>query len=163
LKRIVFMDPGIFNGLEVLAAPEPDPELVSNVNTALEQLEPALQEILKLKYYEGATTGEIALALDKPEKEIISLIYEAKRQMRFHLAEFVNKRWGIKSGRLCRICIHPRRAAIESILIGKSQSESWGKITDRIYEAGEERFHPPQILKAHLKHMNHIKDRKNER
>jgi hypothetical protein len=156
------MDLGLFENREIQASPKPDPELVSVVNEALECLTPDLREILKMRYYDGATTREIALAMHKSEKEILSLIYEARRQIRIQLAEFVSKRWGIETGKLCRICVHPKRALIETILIGKGRSESWGKTTDKIYEAVGERFHPPQILKAHLKHMNHSKERTNE-
>jgi len=157
------MDLDIFDNPENQVLPKPDPELVLNVNKALEYLTPDLREILIMRYYDGATTGEISLAMHKPEKEILSLIYEARRQMKIQLGEFVKKRWGIETGKLCRICVHPGRATIESILIGKRRTESWGKISKKIYEVVGERFHPPQILKAHLKHMNLMKEQTNEK
>ena len=154
------MEPDILDGQENRSTPKTDPELASQVDEALKRLEPALRDIIRMRFYDGISIREIADRLGRPEKEIIGTIYEAKRRMRIDLAEFVRKRWGIDIGNLCKICAHPERAAIENILTSKSPDESWKKITERVYRATGERFNPPQILRAHLKHMRQIEDGK---
>lgn len=161
MKRIIFMELDILNGLENRLPPKPDPELVSKVDEALKRLEPALRDIIRMRFYDGISIREIADRLGRPEKEIIGTIYEAKRRMRIDLAEFVKKRWGLEIGNPCKICEHPERAAIENILNSKSPDESWKKIIERVYRATGEKFNPPQVLKAHLKHMRHLKDGNN--
>ena len=130
--------------------------MIAAVDKALEKLEPKLRDILKMRYYDGATVPEIASTLSKSENEILGLIYEACRQMKILLADFVKRRWDIKSGTACRICAHPEREIIEKILLGKNDKESWRRVTDEISNAVGVRFHPPQILKAHLRHMSHM-------
>ncbi|UCE66180.1 MAG: hypothetical protein JSU85_15240 [Candidatus Zixiibacteriota bacterium] len=159
MKRVVFMDLDMLDGLENRLPPEPDPELVSKVDEALKRLGPASRDVLVMRFYDGISAGEIADRLGRPEKDIISIIYEAKRRMKIDLAEFVSKRWGIDVGNLCKICAHSERPTIENILKSKSPDESWKKITERVYRRTGERFHPPQLLKAHLKHMPQVKDR----
>jgi hypothetical protein len=162
LKRIILLDPEILDVLEDHRSPDPDPELLSRVNEALEQLHPEHRELLKMWYYDGARMRDIARVLDKSEKEIKELLYEAKRQMKILLADFVRKRWGVGTKGICRICSHPQRNIIERILSNKVSGESWRKINDNIFKAIGTRFQPPQILKAHLKHMKQKKDNQNE-
>lgn len=158
MNRIIFMDLNLLDGLKNRLPLKPDPELELKVNEALNRLEPALRELIRMRFYEGASEREVAERLGKPEKEIVGMIYEAKRQLRNHLAEFVNKRWGLETAGICRICAHPERAAIEDILKSRSRNESWKKTTERVFRATGEKFHPPQVLKAHLKHMRNKKE-----
>jgi hypothetical protein len=153
----------LLDGLEHQLPSKPDPELVTRVDEAIEELEPNMRDIIRMRFYDGMSTKEIAHNLGKPEKNVVGIIYEAKRQLKFLLAEFVNKRWGLDVNSLCKICVHPERGEIEKVLKSKSQKKSWKKIIERVHFATGERFHPPQILKAHLKHMNHTRDGKNER
>jgi hypothetical protein len=162
LKRIILLDPELLDVLEDRFSPNPDPELLSRVNEALEQLDPEYREILKLWYYDGARIRDITRALDKSEKEIMELLYEAKRQVKILLAGFVKKRWGVETKGICRICSHAQRNIIEKILSNKVSGESWRKINDNIYKAIGTRFQPPQILKAHIRHMNQKKGGRNE-
>ena len=116
-----------------------------------------------MRFYDGATIPELARSLQKTEKEISGALYEAGRQMKILLAGYVTKKWGLEIEGICRICVHPMKAVIEKILKNKGRNESWKNVTDRIREATGERFHPPQILKAHLKHMNSNEDCYNEK
>jgi len=154
LKRIIFTAPDKLEALNNCSSIEADPELIAEVNRALEQLEPPLRELLKMWYYEGARITDIARVFNISEKEISRRLYEAKRQMKILLADFVKKRWGVDTGGICRICAHPRRSAIAKILSDRGRNESWKSINERLLEAVGEEFQPPQILKAHIKHMN---------
>lgn len=163
MKRIIYLDPELLDLVEDRESPDTDPELITRVNEALEKLEPELRRLLKMRYYDGARIRHIAGALNKSENEITGLLYEAKRQMKILLADFVRKRWGVESSGICRICAHPKRAVIEKILSTRKRSESWRAINGRIFEAVGESFQPPQILRAHLRHMNKKRGRRDER
>ncbi len=153
MNRIIYVDPEIIDILKIAPSPNPDPELAAAVGSALKKLEPELTEIIRERVYEGRKISEIALNLNKSEKDIIALLYEAKRQLKILLADFVKQRWGIETKGNCRICAHASREIIENILTIKKENDSWRQITAKIQEATGERFHPPQILKAHLKHI----------
>lgn len=153
MNRIIYVDPEIIDILTIGPSPSPDPELVAAVGSALKKLEPKLSEIIHERVYEGRKISEIAVNLNKSEKDITALLYEAKRQLKILLADFVKQRWGIETKGNCRICNHDSREKIEKILITKKENDSWRQSTAKIQKAVGERFHPPQILKAHLKHM----------
>lgn len=163
LNRTIYVDLNLLNEMEIKTPPEPDPELTARVRDALKQLEPFLEQVMRMRFYEGATVAEIAQSLRKSEKEISGALYEAGRQMKIFLAGYVAERWGIEVDGLCKICIHPKRVAIEKILKNKGKNETWRNITENIREATGEKFHPPQVLKAHLKHMNNDEDYDNEK
>jgi hypothetical protein len=152
LNRIIYLDLNLIEVSEIHPPVDPDPELVLNVNRALAKLDPLLQDILKGRYYDGETIDALAVRYGISGKEIKRLVYEAVRQMRFHLGEFVRKRWGIDAGDTCRVCAHPLRGQIEEILRDRKPAESWRIVTEKIRKATGERFHPPQILKAHINH-----------
>jgi IS30 family transposase len=153
VKRIIFMDPETLDSLKARIPPEPDPELETGVDEALKRLRPDLQLILRMRFYEGVPIREIADQLDRTESDISCSIYEARRQMKVLLAEFAKNRWGLEIKGLCKICVHPQKSTIEKIIAGKKNEESWKKIIEKIYCAVGERFQPPQVLKAHLRHI----------
>ncbi len=153
MNRILYLDPEILDTLMPARPPDPDPELITAVNEALSGLKPELRELIIKRFYEGRKISEIESELDRPEKEIMALLYEAKRQLRSLLADFARERWGIEVRKGCRICAHARRAEIEKILLGKKERDSWRKTTLKIRDAAGESFHPPQILIAHMKHI----------
>lgn len=97
---------------------------------------------------------QIAERNDISEKEVVKRIYEAKRQLKMMLAEFVRKRWGLQIKGVCRICTHPQKETIDTILRNIDDGESWRKICREVENAIGDRIYPPQILKAHMKHMN---------
>ena len=163
MDRIKYVDLNLLDQLEIRIPPEPDPEWTARVRDALQQLEPFLEQVMRMRFYDGATIPELARSLQKTEKEISGALYEAGRQMKILLAGYVTKKWGLEIEGICRICVHPMKAVIEKILKNKGRNESWKNVTDRIREATGERFHPPQILKAHLKHMNSNEDCYNEK
>ncbi len=124
------------------------------VNDALEGLDSNLQQIVHERYFEGLTMPQIAERTKIAEKEVIKRIYEAKRQLKMILAEFVRKRWGLQIKGVCRICTHPQKEKINSILRNKKDSDSWSGICSKIETEVGDRIYPPQILKAHIKHIN---------
>ena len=160
MKRLQYVDLNILDDLELPMIQKPDPSLAAAVQDALKAIEPDLARIVRMRFYEGHTMIEIAGIIGKTERETSSLLYEAKRQLRELLAEYVAKRWGIKTKGICGVCSHPQRSEIEHILVNKDNGESWSKITEKIRLATGEIFHPPQILKAHLSHMK--SDRRND-
>jgi hypothetical protein len=153
LHRLIFLDPDIIQNLKAVSPIDPDPELVEAVDRALLQLVPDLRRLIRERYFESLTVKEISERNHLPEAETIAGIYEAKRRLKMLLAEFVRKRWGIETKEVCRICIHPQKEKIEAILQNRKKTESWGSTCRRVKRLLGERIHPPQILKAHIKHM----------
>ncbi len=154
MHRIIYLDPEIIQHLKASASQPPDPELVEAVNDALEGLDSDLQQIVHERYFEGLTVPQIAERNKIPENEVVKLIYEAKRQLKMMLAEFVRKRWGLQIKGVCKICTHPQKEKINSILQNKKDGDSWREICSKIEAEVGDRIYPPQILKAHIKHIN---------
>lgn len=162
MHRIIYLDPEIIQHLRAFTPQSSDPELIKTVDKALERLESDLRQIIHERYFEGLSVPQIAERNDISEKEAVKRIYEAKRQLKMMLAEFVRKRWGLQVKGVCRICTHEQKETIDTILQNIKGGESWRRICRKIEKAIGERIHPPQILKAHLKHMNrkHKQERK---
>jgi hypothetical protein len=153
LHRIIFLDPEIIQNLKAISLGEPDPRLVEAVDEALQSLDPSLGLLIRERYFEGLTIKEISERNSLPEPQVIAGVYEARRRLKMLLAEFVRKRWGIEVKGVCRICTHPRRDEIEAILSSRGKNESWGVTCRRVESLLKERIQPPQVLKAHTKHM----------
>lgn len=153
MHRIVFLDPETIENLRAISPADPDPELVMTVNEALLTLSPELRRLIRERYFESLTIGEISDRNHLPERETIRKIYEAKRQLKMVLASFVKKRWGIEAMGVCRICTHPEREKIEAVLRARKVTESWGSTCRKVQNMLQQRMQPPQILKAHMKHM----------
>jgi hypothetical protein len=153
LHRITFLDPMMIQNLKAVSGSEPDPELVEAVDKALLRLDPDLRRLIRERYFEGLTVGEISERNNLPEPQAIAGIYEAKRRLKVLLADFVRKRWGIEVTGVCSICSHPRKEEIENALRARKSTESWGSTCRKIEQLIEERIQPPQVLKAHIRHM----------
>ena len=162
MHRIIYMDPNLLEGLELKMRPDPDPEIDFEVNQAMERIDPALRDLLKARYYDGKTLSELAAEFGIDDKNVRRLLYKAVREMKIQLADFVRRRWGIENAHVCWVCVHPERDKIEAILREKSESNSWRHITERIFEAAGRRFPPPQVLKAHMAHMESWKGGRDE-
>ncbi len=163
MHRIIYLDPEIIQHLRPFSAQPPDPELIETVNKGLERLEPDLRQIVHERYFEGLTVPQIAERNDISEKEVVKRIYEAKRQLKMMLAEFVRKRWGLQIKGVCKICMHPQKETIDTILRNIDDGESWRRICKKIEKAVGDKIYPPQILKAHMKHMNRVHKQEEER
>ncbi len=156
MKRIIYIENNFLQSLAGRDFQEPDQVLTETVNQAVESLRKDLRQIIRARYFEALSVAAIAERNGMPEKEIIRLLYEAKRQLKMILADFAADRWGIKIRGRCRICLHDRRELIDCILLGRSSDESWAATSEKIKAAIGENFQPPQILKAHLKHLSDI-------
>lgn len=154
MHRIVFLEPELIQNLKNDPRSDPDPELVKAVDEALLSLDPDLCRLVHERYFEGLTVREISERNHIPESEAIAGIYQAKRRLKMLLAEFVKKRWKIKVDGVCRICVHPQKEKIETILHSRKKTESWAVTCRRVEYLLGERIQPPQVLKAHMKHMN---------
>jgi len=139
--------------MKVDGIPEIDPAIVEAVDQAMGQLNETQREIIRERFFEGLAIREIAVRREMDECQVIGIIYESKRVLKTLLADFVKTRWGIEPIGICRICSHKRREEIEDILLNIGKRDSWGTVSRRIEKKTGERIHPPQILKAHLKHM----------
>ncbi|MEE9555152.1 MAG: sigma-70 family RNA polymerase sigma factor [candidate division Zixibacteria bacterium] len=154
MHRILFLDPEFLQNIQAIRDHPADPEIIEAVTEALKRLPPETERLIRERFFEGLSLSEIAERSDIDFKEVVRAIYEGKRQLKILLSEFVKRRWGIKPEGICRVCGHPKRKEIERIVIKCNRSRSWGEICAAVEKATGERFHPPQILKAHIKHMN---------
>lgn len=153
MARIVYVDPAQLEQIEPIEFTPPDPVLGEAVREALRKLPAELREIVIQRELMGLTLKEIESAHNLTARETNSRLYEARRQLRHHLADFVFKRWGIQASGICRICGHPKEEIINRMLRGKRKSEAWGSFNRRLYMRTGERFSPPRILIAHLRHL----------
>ncbi len=153
MPRIVYVDPSQLEQIEPIEFTPTDPVLARAVRRALGELSGELHEIIIQREVMGMTLGEIASACGLTEKEANSRLYEARRQLRHHLADFVFERWGIEVQGICRICGHPQEEVINRMLCAKRKSETWGSFNKRLYRKTKLRFSPPRILIAHLRHI----------
>jgi hypothetical protein len=148
--------------LEPIEVNQPDPELVRAVNSAMQKLPIRLRYIVIDKFYRGMTISQIAQCHGINRRRAEADIYEAKRLLRYHLADFVRDRWDIKVSGICKLCTYPKSGTIERMLKGKKDSESWGSFGKRLSKVIGERINPPRVLIAHLKHSGNIhKERAN--
>lgn len=157
MHRIIYLDPEILQLLKPAPEQSTDPEVIETVKKAIENLDSNLRQVIHERYFEGLTLAEMAERSGVEEREIAKSIYEANRQLKIALTDFVAKRWGVKPRGICRICGHPKRASIEKILLTFKSGDSWARISREIESAVDEKFHPPQILKAHLKHISNTR------
>jgi len=153
LHRIIYLDPEIIQQFKSTSKQSPDPAIVTAVSEAIEKLDHGLRRVVHERYFEGLSLPEIAARNGIGQREVIGNLYEAKRLLKLMLADFVSRRWGVKPPGICRVCTHPKREIIENILKTVDGSSSWAEICRRVEAATGERFHPPQILKAHQKHI----------
>lgn len=162
MPRVIFVEPKELEQIEPIGVALPDPTLVAAVDKAINKLPANLRELVIQKVKLGMTARQIAKASNITEKEVVTAYYEAKRQLKIQLADFVFNRWGIKSYGICTICGHPRQDVIDKMLHGKRQSESWGSFNRRLMATIGERFTPPKLLIAHLNHIKTARSRKHE-
>ncbi len=142
--------------LDIIAPPATpaDPAIEKAVQRALKKLEPDIREIVRQYYFDGLSYAQIAKRQHILRGEARVVIINAKKQLKILLAEFVRTRWNVNVHPTCRICNHPERRIIEYYLAQKSDDESWGEVGNRLMVELGERFHPPQILIAHLEHID---------
>ncbi len=153
MPRIVYVDPAQLEPIEPIEFTPTDPALAEAVRRALGVLPGDLREVIIQREMMGMTIREISSANGLTEKEANSKLYEARRQLRHHLADFVFDRWGIEASGICRLCGHPQQEVINRMLRAKRKSEAWGSFNRRLFRRTGERFSPPRILIAHLKHL----------
>lgn len=159
MERIVYTG---FRNVDHLENPDtkcPDPALVNAVERALAGLSPLERDIIIQRVYNGRPMPDIARQNNISYRQAHSLFYDARRRLRTLLADFVRERWGIETSGICRICFHPEKNKIESLLKSRSSRESWRKFNNRLEKAIGEKINPPIILINHLKHIPITKPR----
>ena len=160
LKRLIFLEHQFLQSFGATAKQKTDFELIENVNKAIKKLDPELENIIRMRFFQGLSISDISKTLNLNENEIVKLIYEGKRQLKMMLADFVKERWNIEPTGICRVCVHPEQEKINNILSKRKSKTSWAVTIRQIENAIGEKITPPQILKAHL---NHIKKADTER
>jgi len=133
-----------------------DPALESlktDVRQALDMLEKYQSRAIIMYYFEEKTISEIEKELGLNEKQIRSLIRKGLVILRHALANKAAARWRelAKARPSCPICIHEQRKAIEKMLLEKPQSQSWKAFNKHLKCVLGVSFHPPIIIKHHLK------------
>lgn len=79
---------GDLEELELLAAPEGlSPDERMDLYAALEKLPEQYRDVIRLKYFDGLKTREIAERLDAPEGTVSSWLHRAMEQLRMELKE----------------------------------------------------------------------------
>lgn len=79
---------GDLEELELLTAPEGlSPDERMDLYAALEKLPEQYRDVIRLKYFDGLKTREIAERLDTPEGTISSWLHRAMEQLRMELKE----------------------------------------------------------------------------
>lgn len=79
---------GDLEELELLAAPEGlSPDERMDLYAALEKLPEQYRDVIRLKYFDGLKTREIAERLDTPEGTVSSWLHRAMEQLRMELKE----------------------------------------------------------------------------
>jgi len=154
VPEIIYLDPIFIENLPTFPSRPTDPDIIKAVSEALKTLNPEIERLISERFFEGLSLTEIANRNNIDVREVVHALYEGKRQLKILLSDFVKRKWGIRPDGICRICSHPKRTEIEGILIKRDSSRSWGQICRAVEKATGERFQPPQILKAHIKHMN---------
>jgi hypothetical protein len=160
--RLNYVDPNL---LERLAADKPfeialDPgrdEFIERIRQAVMSLPDLPKQVAIMSFFEERETSDIALELRVSENEVKRLLNTARLSLKNALAGLVKERWPKKFGHLkaCPICGHPQREAIEKIIAGKSQRQSWSSINKLLRQAIGKTFHPPSLMIYHLKyHLN---------
>ncbi len=162
MHRLIFLDPDLIQLMGESSSQHADPDVIDAVSGALKALGREMEEVVRARYFEGLSVPAIAARYEIQDREVVGILYEAKRRLKILLADFPEKRWGVSTDGLCRVCGHPERKKIEKILMVNAGSRSWGAICREVEQAVGERFYPPQVLKAHLKHIA-AKDRGNDR
>lgn len=153
MPEIIYLDPEFLQNLPAIRSRPTDPDIIKAVTEALKRLKPETERLVRERFFEGLSLAEIADRNNIDVREVVRSLYEGKRQLKILLSDFVKRKWEITPDGLCRVCGHPKRTEIEEILIKRDSSQSWGKICRMVEKATGTRLQPPQILKAHIKHM----------
>lgn len=153
MPEIIYLDPVFLQNLPAFRSSPTDPDIIEAVSEALKTLDPETERLIRERFFEGLSLNEIANRNNIDVREVVRSLYEGNRQLKILLSDFVKRKWGIKPNGICRICGHPKRTEIEGILNKRDNSRSWGQVCRAVEKATGERFQPPQILKAHIKHM----------
>ncbi len=156
MPKIKGFDPQVIDTIEIEQSKLTDPVLVDTVSNAMNRLDPGSQQLIYEIFYQGHSLSGIASRDGIPLNELNRRFYEIKRQLKMILGDFVKNRWGLNVTGTCRICSHPRKEAIDRVILAKNDSESWGQICKNLESITGEKFYPPQILKAHLKHISSV-------
>jgi hypothetical protein len=128
-------------------------EVEEAVDAALAKLSPDMKMLVLDRFYRGLSVARIASENGMTVNSASASLHDALRLLRLVLMDFAARRWDISRITTCRICRHPRKETIESLLRTRRKSQSWGAFCKRLERAIGERIQPPQILIAHLRHM----------
>jgi len=124
------------------------------VRQTVYDLESNHRQVVIMYYFENLDVEQITAELGLDQRIIYRRLRESLIKLRSSLAEAVKSRWPkqFRSLKLCPICDHPERLAIEKIIHGKKTSESWRTINKKLKQQIGRIFNPPTIMINHIKY-----------
>ncbi len=127
---------------------------LESVRQEVYALDSPYRQVIIMYYFENLGLDQITKEVNLDTPHLDRILREGTLLLRYSLAEMVQKRWPgrFKNIRLCPVCSHPRRVAIERILAEKKAGESWGTLNKRLRKSVGKTFNPPSILINHLKY-----------
>jgi hypothetical protein len=142
------------------AAPDDSPcspdlaEFLDDIRAVVGSLDELASKIIIMYHFESLEFDQIAAELGLKVSQIKKIHSEAFVNLKYRLAEMVNRRWPGKfpAAKHCPICDHPKRQLIDRIIASKHQRESWGTINKRLKAEIGRSFHPPSLLINHQKY-----------
>jgi len=129
-------------------------DFLDMVRQKVDELEPGGRQVVIMYYFENLEAGCIAAELGLDERIVHQLLRESLKKLKASLAEAVKARWPDRCGnlKLCPICGHPERQAIENIIRAKKPGDNWGTVNKKLKRRIGRTFNPPTIMTNHLKY-----------
>ena len=112
------------------------------------------RQVTIMYYFENLEVNRIADDLGLDQRTVYRLLRESLIMLKTSLAKAVKARWPGRFDdlKLCPICGHPERSAIDSIILSKKSNESWGAINKKLKQRIGRIFNPPAIMINHIKY-----------
>ncbi len=110
-------------------------------------------EVIRGYYFECRGIDEIAEEMGLSRDDIRILLHKAIMKLKPLLAEKVKSRWPKRFAnlRVCPICNHPKRKAIEAMVRSKKCRESWAMLNRRLKRRFGMSIHPPLVIIRHMR------------
>ncbi len=131
---------------------------LGRIRRAVEALPENHSKVITAYYFETRVIDDIAEEIGLPEEDTRRILREGLLKLKHALADEVKTRWPDRFGdiRICPICNHPERVAIETLIKSKKRNESWGVVNRRLKSKFGVSFNPPSVIISHMKY--HTKD-----
>jgi DNA repair exonuclease SbcCD ATPase subunit len=124
------------------------------VDSALERLDSEEKELIKRHYFVGQGWREIEEESGRTRHKIQGLRRRAMKKLRKALAPFVEREYGIETGRTdgCPVCSSIHRHDIEKLISDRAPTSAWRPLTSILRSKYGIRIPSPRILIVHEKY-----------